>query len=63
MKLMGLVAMIPLVMAFQRPATAPANVQSLVAQSNIVFQGTVTRVNATTEPEIPASPSTVVMVV
>jgi len=63
MKLMGLVALIPLVMAFQRPATAPGNVQSLTAQSNIVFQGTVTRLNATTEPEIPASASTVVMVV
>ncbi len=63
MKLMGLVAMIPLAMAFQQPAGTPAAVQRLVAESNFVFQGTVTRVNATTEPEMPASASTVAIVV
>jgi hypothetical protein len=63
MKLMGLVYMIPLAFAFQQPASAPANVQRLMAESNLVFQGTVTRVNATTEPEMPASASTVAIVV
>jgi hypothetical protein len=63
MKLMGLMAMIPLALAIQPPANVPASVQRLVAQSNFVFQGTVTRLNASTEPEVPASASTVVMIV
>jgi hypothetical protein len=63
MKLMGLVAMIQLAVALQPPPNQPATVQRLVAQSNFVFQGTVTRLDATTEPEVPASASTVVMIV
>jgi hypothetical protein len=46
--------------AFQ-PAAQQANVERFAAQSNFVFQGTVTRLNASTEPQVPASPSTAVV--
>ena len=55
--------MMPLALAFQPPAETPANIQRLAAQSNFVFQGTVTRLNATTQPEVPASASTAVVMV
>ena len=65
MKLMGLVAMLPLslALAVQPPASTPSNVQRLVAQSNFVFQGTVIRLSASTVPEVPPDPSTAVMIV
>jgi hypothetical protein len=63
MKQISLLMLMPFIWAFQ-PATAPpATIQRLSSQSNFVFQGTVSRLNATTEPQIPASPTTAVVLV
>src|SRR5258708_36697084 len=49
---------IPAVLAFQ---PTPGNVANLMNQSNFVFVGTVTKLNATTEPLVQASSSTAVV--
>lgn len=61
MRQICLLMMMPLAWAFQPPSGPATNVQRLAAQSNFVFQGTVTRLNATTEPQVPASASTAVV--
>jgi hypothetical protein len=55
--------LMPFVWAFQPATVPPATIQRLSSQSNLVFQGTVSRLNATTEPQIPASPATAVVLV
>jgi hypothetical protein len=53
--------LMPVALAVQPPGEARTNMQKLAAQSNFVFQGTVNRLNATTEPQMPASASTAVV--
>jgi hypothetical protein len=55
--------MLPFAWGFQSTAAAQTNIQRLTEQSNFVFRGTVSRLNATTEPQVPASPSTAVVLV
>jgi hypothetical protein len=53
----------PLASALQPSTTPTATIQRLSSQSNFIFQGTVSRLNATTEPQVPASSSTAVVLV
>jgi hypothetical protein len=61
MRQLGVLLMLPVALASQSPDDAPTNMQRFAAQSNFVFQGTVNRLNATTEPQMAASPSTAVV--
>ncbi len=61
MRQLGVLLMLPVALAFQSPDDAPTNMQRMAAQSNFVFQGTANRLNATTEPQMAASPSTAVV--
>jgi hypothetical protein len=63
MKQICLLMLMPTVWAFQPRSGASSNLQRLTMQSNFVFQGTVVRLNATTEPQVRASPSTAVVLV
>jgi hypothetical protein len=59
MRQLGVLLMLPVALASQSPDAA--TMQRFAAQSNFVFQGTVNRLNATTEPQMAASPSTAVV--
>jgi hypothetical protein len=61
MRQLGVLLMLPVALASQSPDNAPTNMQRVAAQSNFVFQGTINRLNATTEPQMAASPSTAVV--
>jgi hypothetical protein len=61
MRQLCMLLMMPVALAVQPPGDARTSMQKLAAQSNFVFQGTVNRLNATTEPQMPASASTAVV--
>ena len=61
MRQLGVLLMLPVALAFRSPQDPPANSQRLAEQSNFVFQGTVNRLNASTEPQMAASSSTAVV--
>jgi len=51
----------PAALALQAPDAARTNTERLAAQSNFIFQGTVQRLDDSTEGQVPASPSTAVV--
>ena len=61
MRQLCVLLMMPVVLALQPPDAARTNMQKLAEQSNFVFQGTVSRLNASTERQVPASASTAVV--
>jgi hypothetical protein len=61
MRALWVLLVLPAAFAMQSPDAARTNMERLAAQSNFIFQGTVQRLNDSTEGQVPASPSTAVV--